>query len=98
MLRKITRSGKLSRFAFIVPLFALILGLGCDSRYYDDRLKMEVQQLDSDLKNRWATSGVVVLDTTPNGPRVRHNSKLANSSLTSLWNIQSKVLGTLTAR
>lgn len=68
MLRKITRSVKPSRFAFIVPLFALILGLGCDNRYYDDRLKMEVQQLDSDLMNRWATSGVVILDTTPNGP------------------------------
>ena len=29
---------------------------------------MQVQQLDSDLKDRWSTSGVVVLSTTPNGP------------------------------
>ena len=38
------------------------------NQYYDERLKMQVQQLDSDLKNRWSTSGVVVLNTTPNGP------------------------------
>lgn len=54
---------------FIVSLlFVLILGLGCDNQYYDERLKMQVQQLDSDLKDRWSTSGVVVLSTTPNGP------------------------------
>ncbi len=56
--------------AFILPLFflALVFGLGCDSRYYDERMQMEVQQLDSDLENRWSTSGVVVLAMTPNGP------------------------------
>ncbi|CAI8031117.1 hypothetical protein GBAR_LOCUS17642 [Geodia barretti] len=32
---------------------------------------MQVQQLDSDLKDRWSTSGVVVLNTTPNGPADR---------------------------
>lgn len=54
---------------FIVALlFVLIVGLGCDNQYYDERLKMQVQQLDSDLKDRWSTSGVVVLNTTPNGP------------------------------
>ena len=68
MLRKITRLENLCRFAFILPLFTLALGLGCDNRHYDERLKMEVQQLDSDLMNRWATSGVVVLNTQPNGP------------------------------
>ena len=54
----------------ILPLFflALVFGLGCDNRYYDERMQMEVQQLDSDLENRWSTSGVVVLATTPNGP------------------------------
>ena len=81
MLRKITRSVKLCRFVFIVPLFALMLGLGCDNRYYDDRLKMEVQQLDSDLMNRWATSGVVVLDTAPNGPA--HRAQLESGELIS---------------
>ena len=68
MLKKITQAVKPRCFAFIVLIFALAFGLGCDNRYYDDRLQMEVQQLDSDLMNRWATSGVVVLDTAPNGP------------------------------
>lgn len=54
----------------ILPLFvfSLVFGLGCDNRYYDARMQMEVQQLDSDLENRWSTSGVVVLATTPSGP------------------------------
>ena len=81
MLGKITRFGKLRRFACIVTLFALVLGLGCDNRYYDERLQMEVQQLDSDLKDRWATSGVVVLDTAPNGPA--HKAQLETGELIS---------------
>ena len=68
MLKKIRRFSKPYNSVFIVLLFVLILGLGCDNQYYDERLKMQVQQLDSDLKNRWSTSGVVVLNTTPNGP------------------------------
>ncbi len=68
MLRKTTRLENLCRFTFTLPLFILVLSLGCDNRHYDERLKMEVQQLDSDLMNRWATSGVVVLNTQPNGP------------------------------
>ncbi len=70
MVGKTTRMKQICRFAVIVPFFALVLGLvlGCDNRYSDERLKMEVQQLDSDLMNRWATSGVIVLNTTPNGP------------------------------
>ena len=68
MLKKIKRFSKPYNSVFIVLLFVLILGLGCDNQYYDERLKMQVQQLDSDLKNRWSTSGVVVLNTTPNGP------------------------------
>ncbi len=53
-----------------LPFFclALLIATGCDNRYYDEHMKMEVQQLDSDLENRWSTSGVVVLNTTPNGP------------------------------
>ena len=81
MLRKITRLENLCRFAFILPLFTLALGLGCDNRHYDERLKMEVQQLDSDLMNRWATSGVVVLNTQPNGPA--HNAELETGELIS---------------
>ena len=68
MLKKIIQSVKPRYFAFIVLIFALGLGLGCENRYYDDRLQMEVQQLDNDLMNRWATSGVVVLNTAANGP------------------------------
>ena len=72
MLKKIRRFNKPRHLAFIVSLlFVLMLGLGCDNQYYDERLKMQVQQLDSDLKNRWSTSGVVVLNTTPNGPADR---------------------------
>ena len=54
----------------ILPLcfLALVFAFGCDNRYDDERMQMEVQQLDSDLENRWSTSGVVVLATTPNGP------------------------------
>ena len=72
MLKKIRRFNKPRHLAFIVSLlFVLMLGLGCDNQYYDERLKMQVQQLDSDLKGRWSTSGVVVLNTTPNGPADR---------------------------
>ena len=72
MLKKIRRFNKPRHLAFIVSLlFVLMLGLGCDNQYYDERLKMQVQQLDSDLKDRWSTSGVVVLNTTPNGPADR---------------------------
>ena len=65
----------------IVPLLAAIVGLGCDNQYYDERLQMQVQQLDSDLKDRWSTSGVVVLDTTPNGPA--NKAKLESGELIS---------------
>ena len=69
MLKKIKRFNKPHHAVFIVPLlFVLMLALGCDNQHYDERLKMQVQQLDSDLKDRWSTSGVVVLNTAPNGP------------------------------
>ncbi len=72
MRKKITQFNGPHRSVFIVSLlFVLMFGLGCDSQYYDERLKMQVQQLDSDLKDRWSTSGVVVLDTTRNGPADR---------------------------
>ena len=68
MLKKITRFNKPQHLMFIVTLFVLIVGLGCENQYYDEHLQMRLQQLDSDLKDRWSTSGVVVLETTPNGP------------------------------
>ncbi len=56
-------------------LLLVVLGItiGCDNRYYDERLQMEVQQLDSDLENRWSTSGVVIRTVTPNGPADKAN-------------------------
>ena len=81
MLKKITRFSKPHCYVSILLLFVLILGLGCDNQYHDDRLKMQVQQLDSDLKNRWSTSGVVVLNTTPNGPA--HKAQLETGELIS---------------
>ena len=72
MRKKIRWFNRPRHLVFIVSLlFGLMLGLGCDNQYYDERLKMQVQQLDSDLKDRWSTSGVVVLSTTPNGPAAK---------------------------
>ena len=70
-----SRNPNASFQGFILPFFflALVFGLGCDNRYYDERMQMEVQQLDSDLENRWSTSGVVVLATTANGPAAKAN-------------------------
>jgi len=57
------------RNVLIILIFiTLAFTLGCENHYYDERLKMEVQQLDSDLENRWSTSGVVVSAITSNGP------------------------------
>lgn len=81
MLKKIKRFSRPHCYVSIVLFFVLILGLGCDNQYHDDRLKMQVQQLDSDLKNRWSTSGVVVLNTTPNGPA--HKAQLETGELIS---------------
>ena len=68
MIGKIKKFDKPQCLVFILPLLALIIGIGCDNQYYDERLKMRVQKLDSDLKDRWSTSGVVVTEITPNGP------------------------------
>ena len=68
MIGKITRFNKPRYSLLILPLFVLIAGLGCENQYYDERLQMQLQQLDSDLKDRWSTSGVVILETTANGP------------------------------
>ena len=55
-------------------IFAILCAVGCsDNRYYDDRLQMELQQLDNDLDNRWSTTGVVVIDVNANGPASQAN-------------------------
>ena len=58
----------------LLLIFAILCVAGCsDNRYYDDRLQMELLQLDSDLDNRWSTTGVVVVDVNANGPANRAN-------------------------
>ena len=52
----------------VVLLTTLVFAIGCENRYYDEHLRMEVQQLDKDLENRWSTSGVVVNSIAPGGP------------------------------
>lgn len=81
MLKKIIKFDKPRYLMFSVPLFLLVVGLGCENQYYDERLQMQLQQLDSDLKDRWSTSGVVVLETTPNGPA--HQAQLERGELIS---------------
>ena len=50
-------------------IFTILCAVGCsDNRYYDNQLQMEIQQLDSDLDNRWSTTGVVIIDVNANGP------------------------------
>jgi hypothetical protein len=57
-------------FIFGIPaLFFALSILGCgESSYYDKRLKMRVQRLDSDLEGRWSINGVTITEITPDGP------------------------------
>ena len=56
----------------LLLIFIILCAVGCsENRYYDERLQMELQQLDSDLDNRWSTTGVVVVDVNANGPASR---------------------------
>lgn len=45
---------------FLVLILLCIVSCG-DNRYVDEQLQLEIQQLDSDLENRWSTTGVVVI-------------------------------------
>ena len=72
MIENIKRVDKRQCLVFILPILVLsIVAIGCDNQHYDERLQMRVQKLDSDLMNRWSTSGVVVTEVTPNGPADR---------------------------
>ena len=72
MSQKIKRFDKRQCMSLILPVLALIVvAIGCDNQYYDERMQMRVQKLDSDLMNRWSTSGVVVREITPNGPAAK---------------------------
>ena len=76
MIEKIKRFNKRQCWVFILPILVLIIAAsGCDNQHYDERLQMRVQKLDSDLMNRWSTSGVVVTEVTPNGPADRAQLK-----------------------
>ena len=66
---------------FLILYLVVVCSLGCDNTYYDEHLKMEVKQLDSDLNNRWSTSGVVVSSITTNG--IAEKSDLATGELIS---------------
>ena len=58
----------------LLLILTILCVAGCsDNRYYDDQLQMEILQLDSDLDNRWSTTGVVVVDVNANGPASRAN-------------------------
>ena len=52
----------------LLVIVILVCAMGCENRYHDEQFKIHVQQLDSDLENRWSTNGVVVISVEPNGP------------------------------
>ncbi|MYI94221.1 hypothetical protein F4083_07830 [Candidatus Poribacteria bacterium] len=56
------------KLLIVFILITVVLATGCDNRYYDEHMQMEVKRLDSDLDNRWSTSGVVINRISPNGP------------------------------
>lgn len=53
--------------SIVVLLASIIIGCG-GNQYEDTLLGMTVQSLDSDLKDRWSTNGVVVMNIKPNSP------------------------------
>lgn len=65
----------------IFILTTVVLTTGCDNRYYDEHMQMEVMQLDSDLDNRWSTSGVVINTIKQSGPADK--AKLSSGELIS---------------
>ena len=52
-------------------IIVFLCAVGCENRYHDEQFKIQVQQLDSDLENRWSTNGVVVISVEPNGPAAK---------------------------
>ena len=52
-------------------IFIFLCAVGCENRYHDEQFRIQVQQLDSDLENRWSTNGVAVISVEPNGPAAR---------------------------
>ncbi len=69
------------KLLFLFLYLVIVCSLGCDNIFYDEHLDMEVKQLDSDLNNRWSTSGVVVSSITANG--IAEKSDLATGELIS---------------
>ena len=63
----------LTKVQSLLLILILLCAVGCENRYYDEQFKIEVQQLDSDLENRWSTNGVVVIAVESNGPAAKAN-------------------------
>ena len=76
------------KILIIFIFITVVLATGCDNRYYDEHMQMEVMRLDSDLDNRWSTSGVVINRITPNGP--------ANKAQLSAGELISYIIGEYT--
>ena len=55
----------------LLVIIILVCAVGCENRYHDEQFRIQVQQLDSDLENRWSTNGVVVISVEPNGPAAK---------------------------
>lgn len=63
----------LTKVQSLLLIFIFLCAVGCENRYYDEQFKIEVQQLDSDLENRWSTNGVVVIAVESNGAAASAN-------------------------
>lgn len=61
--------------SIVILLASIIIGCG-ENQYEDSRLGMTVQSLDSDLKNRWSTNGVVIVQIEPNSPAEKAGLKI----------------------
>ena len=57
----------LTKVQSLLFIIILLCAVGCENRYTDKQFQIEIQQLDSDLENRWSTNGVVVISVDPNG-------------------------------
>ncbi len=57
----------LEKIPCVLLFFIILFPIGCDNRYNDKQFQLEIQQLDSDLEDRWSTNGVVVVSIDANG-------------------------------
>jgi len=65
----IIKEGALKKYIGYISILIVVFIIGCGSNQYKDSvLGMTVQTLDSDLKNRWSTNGVVIVAIEANSP------------------------------